>query len=85
MVLTLILVGTIAERHATADFGILLLLGLLGYVLSALAWPRAPLILGFVLGPLIERRVLLSNSVYGWRWVLRPSVLVSRPARSCSS
>jgi putative tricarboxylic transport membrane protein len=76
VVLTLILVGTIAERHATADFGILLLLGLLGYVLSVLAWPRAPLMLGFVLGPLVERRVLLSNSVYGWTWVLRPSVLV---------
>jgi len=32
--------------------------------------------LAFVLGPLVERRVLLSNALYGWSWLLRPSVLV---------
>jgi len=32
--------------------------------------------LAFVLGPLVERRVLLSNTLYGWSWVLRPTVVV---------
>lgn len=31
--------------------------------------------LAFVLGPLVERRVLLSNTLYGWSWVMRPTVM----------
>jgi len=76
VILTFVLIGTVAERHATADLGVLLLLGGLGYAMSILKWPRAPLMLAFVLGPLVERRVLLSNTLYGWSWVLRPTVLV---------
>ena len=76
VILTFVLIGTVAERHATADLGVLLLLGGLGYAMSTLKWPRAPLMLAFVLGPLVERRVLLSNTLYGWSWVLRPTVLV---------
>ena len=76
VILTFVLIGTVAERHATADLGVLLLLGGLGYAMSVLKWPRAPLMLAFVLGPLVERRVLLSNTLYGWSWVLRPTVMV---------
>ena len=32
--------------------------------------------LAFVLGPMVERRVILSSTLYGWSWVLRPTVLV---------
>ncbi len=76
VILTFVLIGTVAERHATADLGVLLLLGGLGYAMAILKWPRAPLMLAFVLGPLVERRVLLSNTLYGWSWVLRPTVMV---------
>jgi hypothetical protein len=75
-ILTLVVIGTVGERHAVSDLGILAFLGLLGYSMSTLDWPRAPLMLGFVLGPVLERRCLLSQSVYGWSWMLRPSVLV---------
>jgi TctA family transporter len=76
VVLTFALIGTVGERHHTADLGVLLVLGALGYAMSTLKWPRAPLMLAFVLGSLVERRVLLSNTLYGWSWVLRPTVLV---------
>ena len=76
LIMTFVLVGTVAERHATEDLGGRLMLGGLGYAMSALKWPRAPLMLAFVLGPLIERRVLLSNTLYGWTWLLRPTVLL---------
>jgi putative tricarboxylic transport membrane protein len=75
VILTFVLVGTVGERHSSADLLILLALGGLGYTLAALRWPRAPLMLGFVLGPLVEERVLVSNTIYGWSWVLRPTVL----------
>lgn len=76
VILTFVLVGTIGERHAPADLAILFVLGALGYTLASLSWPRAPLMLGFILGPLIEERVLVSHTIYGWSWVLRPTVLV---------
>jgi hypothetical protein len=76
VVLTFALIGTVGERHHAADLGVLLVLGGLGYAMSALKWPKAPLMLAFVLGSLVERRVLLSNTLYGWAWVLRPTVLV---------
>lgn len=76
VILTFVLIGTVGERHVRADLGVLLILGGLGYAMSMLKWPRAPLMLAFVLGPLVERRVLLSNALYGWSWLLRPSVLV---------
>lgn len=76
VILTFVLIGTVGERHVTADLGVLLVLGGLGYAMSTLKWPRAPLMLAFVLGPMVERRVILSSSIYGWSWVLRPTVLV---------
>ncbi len=76
IVITFVLIGTLGERHAIADLAILLGLGIVGYAMARSGWPRPPLILGFVLGPLLERRVLLSQSLYGWAWVLRPGVLL---------
>lgn len=72
----LVLVGTLGERHAVSDLGLMAIFGVLGYAMTALAWPRSPLVLGFVLGPLLERRWLLADTLYGWAWVLRPGVLV---------
>ena len=76
VILTFVLIGTVGERHVTADLGVVLMLGGLGYAMSTLKWPRAPLMLAFVLGPLVERRVILSSTLYGWTWVLRPTVVV---------
>ena len=76
VILTFVLIGTVGERHVTADLGVLLVLGGLGYAMATLKWPRAPLMLAFVLGPMVERRVILSSTLYGWSWVLRPTVLV---------
>ncbi len=39
-------------------------------------WPRPPLILGLVLGPLAENRLFLSTENYGATWLLRPGVMV---------
>lgn len=75
VVLILVIIGTVGERHVLADLPVVIALGTVGYTLAVLQWPRAPLVLGFVLGPLLERRLLLSNSIYGWSWVLRPGVL----------
>jgi len=39
-------------------------------------WPRAPLVLGFVLGKLAETYLFISVARYGYSWVTQPLVLV---------
>ena len=33
------------------------------------------MVLGFVLGPIFERYLFLSNEIYGARWMMRPVVI----------
>jgi hypothetical protein len=39
-------------------------------------WPRPPLVLGFILGTVIERYMFISIQRYGIDWMLRPIVIV---------
>jgi TctA family transporter len=39
-------------------------------------WPRAPLVLGFVLGRIAENNFYISTIRYGSAWLGRPLVLV---------
>ena len=50
--------------------------GSLGLAMARLGWPRPPLLLGLVLGPLAENRLFLSTDNYGAAWLLRPGVLL---------
>jgi TctA family transporter len=55
-------VGNYSVNNSPMDLYLVAVMGLLGYVLVKLDCPPAPLILGFVLGPLMEenlRRALL--------------------------
>jgi TctA family transporter len=73
--LLLIYLGAFAEKHAPEDLVLVLLFGILGWVMERLHWPRPPLILGLVLGPLAENRLFLSTENYGLAWLARPWVL----------
>jgi putative tricarboxylic transport membrane protein len=75
-ILLLIYLGAFAEKNTFADLFLVLLFGALGWVLQRLNWPRPPLILGLVLGPLAENRLFLSTDNYGLSWLLRPGILL---------
>jgi TctA family transporter len=75
-VLLLIYLGAFAEKNAFEDLYLVLFFGVLGWVMEKLHWPRPPLILGLVLGPLAENRLFLSTDNYGLEWLTRPWVLV---------
>lgn len=76
LILFLVYLGAFAEKNAFADLFLLLIFGGLGYAMYRLKWPRPPLILGVVLGPLAENRLFLSVQRYDLAWLLRPGVLV---------
>ena len=53
------------------------LFGVVGYLMKAGGWARPPLILGLILGTIVENRFLLSMKTYdGIGWLANPIVLV---------
>jgi len=74
-ILMLIAVGAFAEKNVFEDVMIVLVFGALGWVMTRFGWPRPPLLLGLVLGPLAENKLFLSTDNYGLAWTVRPGVL----------
>jgi TctA family transporter len=75
-ILTLVYVGAFAEKNVFQDLWIVLLFGALGLCMARLGWPRPPVLLGLVLGPLAESRLFLATGSYGLGWLVRPGVLL---------
>ena len=76
VILSLVYLGAFAEKNALPDLLVVLVFGLIGWIMIRFDWPRPPLILGLVLGPLAEQRLFLSASRYGTAWLLRPGVII---------
>jgi putative tricarboxylic transport membrane protein len=76
IILVLIYLGAFAEKNAFEDMIIVLFFGGLGWVMEKMEWPRPPVLLGLVLGPLAENRLFLSSDNYGSAWMRRPGVLI---------
>lgn len=70
------LMGAWMSTQIMGDWIVLLVFGVVGYVMKRQGWPRAPIALGLVLGPLLERYLHLSMNVYGFEWLMRPAVPV---------
>lgn len=63
-----------ASRH-WGDLLVFVLLGLFGWWMKQVGWPRAPFIIGFVLSRPAERYLHLSMSRYDLAWLQRPVVI----------
>lgn len=68
--------GAWMQTNNLGDWVTLLVFGVLGIWMKRSSWPRPPIILGYVLGPIMERNLDLSYQVLGWSWYGRPWVLV---------
>jgi hypothetical protein len=76
-VLGLIYVGAFEGKRQWGDLITLLIFGLLGWSMKHAKWPRPPLILGLILGGILERYLFTSVERYGWSgWLTRPVVIV---------
>ena len=76
VVLCLVYIGAFEGKRQWGDLYSLLFFGVLGWALKHFKWPRPPLVLGFILGAVIERYMFISIQRYGGAWMLRPLVLV---------
>ncbi|HEY4407324.1 MAG TPA: tripartite tricarboxylate transporter permease [Xanthobacteraceae bacterium] len=76
IVLSLIYIGAFEASRNWGDLYSLLFFGMLGWAMKHFRWPRPPLILGIVLGGILERYMFISIERYGVSWMLRPLVVV---------
>jgi TctA family transporter len=59
------------------DLGLLAVAGLVGWHMKRFGWPRPPLIIGFVVGPILERYLNIALNTYTVPDMLtRPGVLL---------
>jgi len=53
-------VGSYAINNSLFDVGVMLVMGLLGYFFEKSDVPVAPIVLGLILGPMVERNFMMS-------------------------
>jgi TctA family transporter len=75
-IIFLVLFGGFSEKNSIFDMFITLISGFVGMIMVALDWPRPPLILGLVLGRLIENNLFISYARYEFSFMTRPVLLV---------
>ena len=73
MILAICLIGAYSPRNAMFDVWVAIIFGVAGYLMKRVKWPMGPLILGFLLGPMLEVSLHQSLNMGG------PLILVSRP------
>ncbi len=76
MILVMAGIGSFAAAGRYEDVLVMVAFGTLGYFMRATGWPRPPLLLGLVLGPIAERHLWTSVQLYGASFLLRPGVLI---------
>ena len=69
-------IGSFAASSRFEDVLIMFVFGTIGYFMRATGWPRPPLLLGLVLGPIAERHMWTSVQLFGAEFLLRPGVLI---------
>ena len=76
VVLAIIFLGAFQGSRQWGDLYVLLGFGVFGWIMKRQGWPRPPLILGVVLGDIVERYLFISVGRYEWAWLTRPLVVV---------
>jgi hypothetical protein len=75
-ILVVVYIGAYQASRDWWDLVVLLLFGIIGWLMKRLNWPRPPLVLGFVLGGLLEQYLGISINRYGSSWLFHPAVAV---------
>jgi putative tricarboxylic transport membrane protein len=71
-----ILLGAFSVNRDPLDLLVVIVFGALGYFMRRFGYPRPAMILGLVLGDLMEKYLYRSVASYGFSWLARPAVIV---------
>jgi len=73
--LVLFFAATYQSTEHWGDILSVIAIGLVGFAMKLVGWPRAPALIGFVLAANLERYLHLSISRYQYEWMTFPAVL----------
>jgi len=73
IILGVCLLGAYSPRNSMFDVWVAVIFGVAGYLMKRVKWPMGPLILGFLLGPMLEISLHQSLNMGG------PMILFTRP------
>ncbi len=76
VVLCMVYIGAFEGKRQWGDLYSLLFFGVFAWGMKHFKWPRPPLVLGFILGSILERYMFISIQRYGVSWMWRPLVVV---------
>lgn len=76
VVLCFLFIGAFEGQRSWGDLIALLVFGVFGWLMKHLKWPRPPLVLGYILGSIVESDLFISIQRYGARWIERPIVAI---------
>jgi TctA family transporter len=69
-------IGAFSNTSSLDDVWIMLVFLAIGVLCSRFKWPRIPLLLGLVLGEILERYFTVSYALFQFSWISRPGVMV---------
>jgi TctA family transporter len=69
------MIGSSLTTNSIGDIVVTMIMGLFGYVLKIYKYPRAPLLLGMILGSMAENYLHLSLTLWGLKFFFRPLTL----------
>lgn len=67
--------GSFAIRSKPGDIALMFFFGVLGYIMVRNGFSRVSLVVGMVLGPILEKNLLLAWNISGWGMLQRPIFL----------
>ena len=73
LILAIVFIGAFQGSRQWGDIYALLIFGTVGWCMKRLQWPRPPVILGVVLGDIVERYMFISVERYGTEWLFPTS------------
>jgi putative tricarboxylic transport membrane protein len=76
IILVFVALGSYTTSNSMGDLWVTLVFGILGYFLKVYGFPKAPLVLGLVLGRIAEGNFNLSYDLYGLKFLTRPITLI---------
>ena len=74
--LFLVYLGGFAEKNSFGDMLLVVIFGAIGWLMVKFDWSRPALLLGLVLGGIMENNFFIASRIYGYSWLWHPGVLV---------
>ncbi len=71
-----VFMGSWMTGSSIGDWISLLAFGLIGWVMKQSGWPRPPLVLGYILGKIMENGLQIGSQTHGWSMLTRPIVII---------